>query len=115
MGWYYVTLAVDGKICTHLETGLNYDIADGKVSDTHTRADYYPAGALKETDVDYVFNNVGFSSASTLYAVPLREDVRERAEQTLAERPAAGRPGMGLLCDCRPENMGYQRRTAKPH
>ena len=34
MGWYYVTLAVDGKICTHLETGLNYDIADGKVSDT---------------------------------------------------------------------------------
>ena len=89
MGWYYVTLAVDGKICTHLETGLNYDIADGKVSDTHTRADYYPAGALKETDVDYAFNNVGFSSASTLYAVPLREDVRERAEQTLAERTAA--------------------------
>ena len=89
MGWYYVTLAVDGKICTHLETGLNYDIADGKVSDTPTRADYYPAGALKETDVDYVFNNVGFSSASTLYALPLREDVRERAEQTLADRTAA--------------------------
>ena len=89
MGWYYVTLAVDGKICTHLETGLNYDIANGKVSDTPTRADYYPAGALKETDVDYVFNNVGFSSASTLYTVPLREDVRERAEQTLAERTAA--------------------------
>ena len=89
MGWYYVTLAVDGKICTHLETGLNYDIADGKVSDTPTRADYYPAGALKETDVDYVFNNVGFSSASTLYALPLREDVQERAEQTLAERTAA--------------------------
>lgn len=89
MGWYYMTLAVDGKICTHLETGLNYDIADGKVSDTPTRADYYPAGALKETDVDYVFNNVGFSSASTLYTVPLREDVRERAEQTLAERTAA--------------------------
>ena len=89
MGWYYVTLAVDGKICTHLETGLNYDIADGKVSDAPTRADYYPAGALKETDVDYVFNNVGFSSASTLYTVPLREDVRERAEQTLAERTAA--------------------------
>ena len=30
------------------------------MSDTPTRADYYPAGALKETDVDYVFNNVGF-------------------------------------------------------
>ena len=88
IGWYYVTLAVDGKICTHLETGLNHDIADGKVSDTPTRADYYPAGALKEADVDYVFNNVGFSSASTLYTVPLRDDVRERAEKTLAERSA---------------------------
>ncbi|WP_368378242.1 LPD25 domain-containing protein [[Clostridium] symbiosum] len=89
IGWYYVTLAVDGKICTHLETGLSHDIADGKVSDTPTRADYFTAGALKETDVDYMFNNVGFSSASTLYALPLREDVRERAEKTLAERTAA--------------------------
>ena len=89
IGWYYVTLAVDGKICTHLETGLNHDIASGKVSDTPTRADYYPAGALKEADVDYIFNNVGFSSASTLYTVPLRDDVRERAEKTLAERSAA--------------------------
>ena len=88
IGWYYVTLAVDGKICTHLETGLSHDIADGKVSDTPTRADYFTAGALKETDVDYVFNNVGFSSASTLYTLPLREDVRERAEQTLAQRSA---------------------------
>ena len=89
MGWYYVTLAVNGKICTHLETGLNHDISDGKVSDTPSRADYYPAGALKEADVDYVFNNVGFSSVSTLYTVPLRDDVRERAEKTLAERSAA--------------------------
>ena len=89
MGWYYVTLAVDGKICTHLETGLNHDISVGKVSDTPSRADYYPAGALKEADVDYVFNNVGFSSVSTLYTVPLRDDVRERAEKTLAERSAA--------------------------
>ena len=89
MGWYYVTLAVDGKICTHLETGLNHDISDGKVSDTPSRADYYPAGALKEANVDYVFNNVGFSSVSTLYTVPLRDDARERAEKTLAERSAA--------------------------
>ncbi len=44
---------------------------------------------MKEADVDYVFNNVGFSSASTLYTVPLRDDVRERAEKTLAERSAA--------------------------
>ena len=88
IGWYYVTLAVDGKIYAHLETGLNHDIASGKVSDIPTRADYYPAGALKEADVDYVFNNVGFSSTSSLYSVPLRDDVRERAERILTERRA---------------------------
>ena len=38
--------------------------------------------------MDYVFNNVGFSSASTLYKLPLREDVRKRAENKLAERSA---------------------------
>ena len=71
IGWYYVTLAVDGKICTHLETGLNHDIASGSVSPTPTRENYYAAGALKESDVDYVFNNVGFSSASGLYSLHL--------------------------------------------
>ena len=112
IGWYYVTLAVDGKICTHLETGLNHDIASGKVSDTPTQADYYPAGALKEADVDYVLNNVGFSSASTLYTVPLRDDVRERAEKTLAERSAAA-PEQGDIfaiyqIKCGPETRDYR-------
>lgn len=46
------------------------------------------AGALKETDVDYVFNNVGYSSASALYSLPISDEVRERAENTLAERIA---------------------------
>ena len=91
LGWYYVTLAVDGKICSHIETGLNHDILDGKVSDTPTRENYFVAGALKETDVDYVFNNVGFSSTSDLYSLPVRDDVLERAEKTLAERNA-GQP-----------------------
>ena len=89
IGWYYVTLAVDGKIHAHIETGLNYDILDGKVSENPTREDYFTAGALKETDVDYVFNNVGFSSTSDLYSLPISEEVRERAEKTLAERNGA--------------------------
>ncbi len=92
MGWYYVTLAVDGKICSHIETGLNHDIADGKVSEAITRDNFYPAGALKEADVDYVFNNVGFSSASGLYSLHISDAVRERAEKTLAEREAAAEP-----------------------
>ena len=120
IGWYYVTLAVDGKICTHLETGLNHDIADGKVSDTPTRADYYPAGALKEADVDYVFNNVGFSSDSSLYTVPLRDDVRERAEKTLAERsaaaPEAGREwGFYIIPDLKTWATNAEQQTPIEH
>ena len=86
MGWYYVTLAVGGEIHSHIETGLNYAISDGKVSEMPTRENYFAAGALKETDVDYVFNNVGFSSTSDLYSLPISEEVRERAEKALAER-----------------------------
>ncbi|MCM1236622.1 MAG: YodL domain-containing protein, partial [Ruminococcus flavefaciens] len=93
MGWYYVTLAVGGEIRSHIETGLNYEIQDGKVSETPTRENYFAAGALKESDADYVFNNVGFSSTSGLYSLPVSEEVRERAEKTLAERGGAQAPG----------------------
>ena len=89
MGWYYVTLAVDGNVCSHIETGLNYDIADGKVSAEPTREKYFAAGALKDSEVDYVFNNVGFSSTSGLYAIPVSDAVLQRAEKTLAERTQA--------------------------
>ena len=92
MGWYYVTLVVDGNICSHIETGLNYDIADGKVSAEPTREKYFAAGALKDSEVDYVFNNVGFSSASGLYALPVSDAVLQRAEKTLAERTQAQEP-----------------------
>ena len=85
MGWYYVTIAVDGKIRAHLESGLSCEIASGKVGETFARG-YYTAGALKESEVDYVFNNVGFSSTSTLYSLPLADDVLRRAEKVLAER-----------------------------
>ena len=90
MGWYYVTLAVDGKICSHLETGLAHDIASGTVSETSARDRYFVAGAVKEADVDYVFNNVGFSIGS--YALPISKDVLKRAEKTLAERQATEHP-----------------------
>ena len=89
MGWYYVTLAVDGNICSHIETGLNYDIADGKVSAEPTREKYFAAGALKDSELDYIFNNVGFSSTSGLYTLPVSDAVLQRAEKTLAERTKA--------------------------
>lgn len=83
IGWYYVTLAVDGKIHAHLETGLAHSIANGTVSETPTRENYFVAGGAKEADVDYVFNNVGFPFDS--YSLPLSKDALERAEKTLAE------------------------------
>ncbi|MCM1059771.1 MAG: hypothetical protein NC452_05710 [Eubacterium sp.] len=88
MGWYYVTLAIDGKIHAHMDTGLHYDIRNGAVSEIPKRDNYYTAGALKESDVDYVFHNVGFSSSSGLYSLDIGDEVRERAEKTLARRMA---------------------------
>ena len=44
------------------------------------------------SEVDYVFNNVGFSSASGLYALPVSDAVLQRAEKTLAERTQAQEP-----------------------
>ena len=89
MGWYYVTLAVDGKIHAHLETGLSHSIANGTVSEFPSREKYFAAGALKDADVDYVFNNVGFSASSDSYSLPIGKDVLERAEKALAERSKA--------------------------
>lgn len=86
MGWYYVTIAVSGKIHAHLESGLAYEIKSGTVGKHSARDQYHTAGAIKETDVDYVFDNVGFSTGSTLYSLPLTGAVLNRAEQALSER-----------------------------
>lgn len=85
IGWYYVTLEVDGKIHAHMETGLNYEIMNGETSENPKGGIYRAAGALKDTDVDYVFNNVGFSSTAGLYTLPISNEVKERAERTLDE------------------------------
>lgn len=86
MGWYYVTVAVNGKIHAHLESGLAYEIKSGTVGERPALDQYRTAGALKEADVDFVFNNVGFSTGSTLYSLPLTGPVLKRAEQALLER-----------------------------
>ncbi len=86
IGWYYVTLAVDGKIHAHLETGLAHSIVSGTVGELPMQEKYFTAGVLKEADVDYVFKNIGFSTTVGLYSLPIGKDVLERAEKTLAER-----------------------------
>ncbi len=86
MGWYYVTLSVGGRIRAHLETDLYHAILNGKVSETHTRERYFPAGSFRESDVDYIFNNVGFSSKSSRYTLPLQQEARYRAEKAILEQ-----------------------------
>ena len=85
IGWYYVTLAVDEKIRAHITSNLKYEIAYGKVGEAPAR-EYYAAGAVNEADVDFIFNNVGFSSTSDLYSLPISDEVLKGAEKTLAER-----------------------------
>lgn len=86
VGWYYVTLAIDGKIRAHMDSKLSSAISAGTVSETHLRYEYLISGGVKEKEVDYVFDNIGFSSVSDLYSLPISDDVIKRAEQTLKER-----------------------------
>ena len=117
IGWYYVTLAVDGKICTHLETGLNHDIADGKVSDTPSRGRLLPGRSLER-------GRCGLTFLIT-WAFPLRPPSIWCRCGTMCGNgpkrhwPSAAPPrrrlaGMGLLHHPRSENMGHQCRTADP-
>lgn len=86
IGWYYVTVAVDGKIRAHLETNSHYAIANGKVGEKPARNCYHTACGINDADVDYIFSNVGHSTTSTMYSLPITADVLERAKKTLAGR-----------------------------
>jgi len=65
LGWYYIVLKVGGINIPHVETTLYYNIKNMDFSETVKT--YYTAGGLKDDEVDYVFNGVGFSSKSPLY------------------------------------------------
>jgi hypothetical protein len=66
LGWYYAVLEIGNEIVSHLETGLFCDIQKQKF-DESIGVRYYTAGAVKDEEVDYIFNGVGFSSKSTIY------------------------------------------------
>ena len=89
LGWYYIVLAIDGKIRIHLETGLNYNISIGNVSPKQKRANYFVAGGLDNNEVDYVFDNTGFSTKSHLYTMPVPDCVLERANKELLKHISA--------------------------
>jgi hypothetical protein len=83
LGWYFVTVAVDGKIFGLCESNLNSDIERGEF---RSRENYFVAGGLRNIEPDFVFNNVGHSSESASYKMELTADVLSRARETLARR-----------------------------
>jgi len=86
LGWYYVTLAIDNKIIAFIESGLCSDIERGVVSERiNKEKNYYIAGAVKDNDVDFVFNNVGFSTKDLLYKIQLSDGALNRANKRLRE------------------------------
>ena len=69
IGWFYVTLDINGRKINHLDTRINQDIKDfiKGCSFSPQHRDYYTAGGLDDSDVDYVFHSVGFSSTKEMY------------------------------------------------
>ena len=53
LGWYYVTMAVDGNIFGFIESGLASDIARGELPESNVRPNYYVAGGLQDNEVDF--------------------------------------------------------------
>ena len=87
LGWYYVTLEINGKIHPHRETGLDYAISKGNLQAAPSRP-YFISGATDPSNVDYVFDNVGFSTKDNLYTTIMSADALDRALQAQKERLA---------------------------
>ena len=66
MGWFYLSIDIEGEITTQLETGLNYAIRkaitekDISPIANNFRENYFVAGGVEEPE--YVFHNVGHNT-----------------------------------------------------
>lgn len=69
LGWYYAVLEIDGKIRNHIETDLNYFIKTRNSRFLINEGKYRPAGGLENTEIDYIYDGVGFSTKSNLYSI----------------------------------------------
>lgn len=68
--WFCVIIKLsNGQYFSVKETGLNYALqSEDDFKNICRHEKYFPAGGLKESDVDFVFHNVGFSSKDGLYS-----------------------------------------------
>lgn len=69
IGWFYVKINVNGRVFCHHETGL-----DGRIRNfienrefPKPHENYYTAGGLHDSQVDYVFHGTGFCSKNHFY------------------------------------------------
>ena len=62
---------INGTIKYFTETGFNYSMNSPEKLETemNRKPNYYVAGGLSDKDVDFVFNNVGFSSTIKMYEI----------------------------------------------
>ena len=68
--WRHVMIKLsNGQYFSVKETGLNYAMqGEDSFQELGRRQKYFPAGGLEESDVDFIFRGVGFSSKSSLYS-----------------------------------------------
>lgn len=71
IGWFYIKMDINGTIKYFTETGFNYSMNSPEKLETemNRKPNYYVAGGLSDKDVDFVFNNVGFSSTIKMYEI----------------------------------------------
>lgn len=71
MGWFYIKMDINKTIKYFTETGFNYsmDNTEKLENEMNRKPNYYVAGGLSDKDVDFVFNNVGFSSTIKMYEI----------------------------------------------
>lgn len=71
IGWFYISLDVSGTVFNLVETGLNYEIREflKKNREFSTSEKYYTAGGLHDSQVNFIFRGVGFSTIVKMYTL----------------------------------------------
>lgn len=70
MGWFYITMQVGDKVINYIETHISFYIRNMSSNENYKPTlehDFFVAGGINDDDVDFVFNNVGYSTTNHIY------------------------------------------------
>ena len=87
LGWYYVTLDINGTIHPVFWGELSDGITDGTLQAAPSHP-YLVERRLDPSNVDYIFNNMGHSTKSGFFTTKMSADALGRALQAQKERLA---------------------------